>query len=243
MASTSETGHAKNVANFQVLISFVNGYGANYNPSKAKLKLLNLVAIQATGASDIATVITDNTGFNNKVNDRFIDFSDTKTLSTRLINAFEASDASPQKIKDAKAFNRKIQGKRAKESIQTIDPNTPAPNTISISQQSYDQLIQHLAGLNAVLISETSYLPNETILKTATITAKINSLIARNSDVDNAYTKVSNSRLKRDKTLYAPETGLVEVAAEVKKYVLSLYGASSPEYKQIKGIAFKRNKK
>ena len=76
-----------------------------------------------------------------------------------------------------------------------------------------------------------------------TITAKINSLIARNSDVDNAYTKVSNSRLKRDKTLYAPETGLVEVAAEVKKYVLSLYGASSPEYKQIKGIAFKRNKK
>ena len=31
MASTSETGHAKNVANFQDLIEFVTGYGATYN--------------------------------------------------------------------------------------------------------------------------------------------------------------------------------------------------------------------
>ena len=34
MPSTSETGHAKNVANFEDLISFCNGYGATYNPSK-----------------------------------------------------------------------------------------------------------------------------------------------------------------------------------------------------------------
>lgn len=34
MASTSEVGHAKNVANFQDLIAFVDGYGATYNPTK-----------------------------------------------------------------------------------------------------------------------------------------------------------------------------------------------------------------
>jgi hypothetical protein len=39
MASTSETGHAKNVANFQDLIAFVKGYGTTYNPSKSALKL------------------------------------------------------------------------------------------------------------------------------------------------------------------------------------------------------------
>jgi len=32
MASTIETGHAKNVANFQHLIAFVKGYGEMYNP-------------------------------------------------------------------------------------------------------------------------------------------------------------------------------------------------------------------
>ena len=39
MASTTETGHAKNVATFEDLISFCTGYGATYNPSKAALKL------------------------------------------------------------------------------------------------------------------------------------------------------------------------------------------------------------
>lgn len=31
MTSTSEKGHAKNVANFQSLIEFVTGYGTTYN--------------------------------------------------------------------------------------------------------------------------------------------------------------------------------------------------------------------
>ena len=42
MASTTETGHAKNVANFEDLISFCTGYGAPYNPSKASIKLAAL---------------------------------------------------------------------------------------------------------------------------------------------------------------------------------------------------------
>ena len=48
MASTSETGHAKNVANFQDLIEFVTGYGATYNPSKNSLKLPQLISLKAS---------------------------------------------------------------------------------------------------------------------------------------------------------------------------------------------------
>ncbi len=32
MASTSETGNAKNVANFQDLVAFVTAYGVTYTP-------------------------------------------------------------------------------------------------------------------------------------------------------------------------------------------------------------------
>ena len=42
MASTSETGHAKNIANFQDLISFCQGYGTLYNPTKESLKIPQL---------------------------------------------------------------------------------------------------------------------------------------------------------------------------------------------------------
>lgn len=41
----SETGHAKNIANFQDLISFCQGYGASYNPTKESLKIPQLLAL------------------------------------------------------------------------------------------------------------------------------------------------------------------------------------------------------
>ena len=243
MASTSETGHAKNVANFQDLIAFVTGYGATYNPSKNALKLPQLITLQTTSQTKIADVVTKNTAYNNSVNDRLTAFSNIKSLSTRLVNALETTDASPEKIADAKGFNRKMQGKRASSSDAPTDPSTPAPTTISASQQSYDQQIQHLAGLISVLQSEPSYTPNENELKIVTLTAKQADLTAKNNAVATAYTNISNSRILRDKTLYDVNTGLVDIATEVKKYVKSLFGASSPEFAQVKGIEFKKAKK
>ena len=144
MASTSETGHAKNVANLQDLISFVTGYGATYNPTKNALKLPQLNALYTASQTSLADVITKNTAYNNEVNERVNAFSGLKVLSTRLVNALETTDATAQVIKDAKGFNRKLQGKRASTATTPIEPNTPAPATISTSQQSYDQQIQHL---------------------------------------------------------------------------------------------------
>lgn len=70
MASTSETGHAKNVANFQDLIEFVTGYGISYNPSKNSLKLPQLIALKASAEGNLADIISKNTNYNNKVNER-----------------------------------------------------------------------------------------------------------------------------------------------------------------------------
>lgn len=54
MPSTSETGHAKNIANFETLISFCIGYGSSYNPSKEALKVANLQAILTTAKANLA---------------------------------------------------------------------------------------------------------------------------------------------------------------------------------------------
>lgn len=243
MASTSEVGHAKNVANFQDLIAFVTGYGPTYNPTKTALKLATLNTLLAASQTKLTDVVTKNTAYNNAVNERLEAFSNLKSLSTRLINALETTDATPQKIKDAKGFNRKMQGKKAASTAKPADPNTPAPNTISASQQSYDQQIQHLAGIISVLQSEPSYTPNETDLKIATLSTKQADLITKNNAVSTTYTGVSNSRIARDKTLYNLDTGLVVTATEVKKYIKAVFGASSPEFAQVKGIEFKKAKK
>ena len=242
MASTSEVGHAKNVANFQDLIEFVTGYGATYNPSKSSLKLAQLVALKATAEAKLTDVISKNTNYNNKVNERMVAFSNLKSLSTRLVNALQTTDATTQTINDAKTFNRKMQGKKASASQTPTDPNAPAPTTISTSQQSYDQLIQHLTGLKSVLEEEPSYTPNETDLQVATIDAKIADLTAKNTAVSTAYTNISNSRISRNETLYTSDNGIFETASEVKKYIKSVFGASSPQYNQVSGIKFSKPK-
>lgn len=243
MASVSETGHAKNVANLQDLISFVTGYGTTYNPTKNALKLPQLTALYTASQASLADVVTKNTAYNNKVNERVVAFKDLKSLSTRLINALQTTDATSEKIADAKAFNKKMQGIRAKAVETPSDSNAPAPNTISTSQQSYDQQIQHLAGIISVLQSEPSYAPNENDLKIVTLTAKQTDLTAKNSAVATAYANVSNSRIARDKTIYGEDTGLFDIATEVKKYIKSVFGATSPQFAQVKGIEFTKKRK
>lgn len=241
MASTNETGHAKNIANFQNLIDFVEGYEAVYNPSKNTLKLPQLQALLTDANTKLADVVAKNTIHNNKVNERQAAFSDLKLLSTRLINALQTTDASDELIKDAKFFNRKIQGRRASSANPTPNnPNAPTPTTISTSQQSYTQLIQHFAGLIEVLKSEPSYTPNETDLKITTLVAKKDALTTLNNEVSTTFVVVSNARLARNATLYTNELNIYEIALEIKKYIKSIFGTTSPEFAQIKGIDFKK---
>lgn len=242
MASNSEVGHAKNVANFQDLITFVEGYGPSYNPSKTSLTAEQLTSLHASANASLQNVINLNTAYNDAVNNRIEAFADLRPLSTRLVNALEATDAPQEKIDDAKGYNRKIQGQRASKEEKPLDPNQPVPKRISVSQQSYDQLIQHFEGLIAVLASEPSYAPNETELQITALQTKAQDLKDKNNQVATAYTAVSNARLERNRILYQENTGLVDTALDVKKYVKSVYGASSAEYNQIKGIKFKNEK-
>lgn len=240
MASTSEKGHAKNVANFQELIEFVTGYGALYNPSKNNLRLPKLISLKIEAEAKLEDVIDKNTNYNNKVNERIIAFNGLKTLATRLINALQTTEATAKTIDNAKVFNRKIQGKKATTAQAPVDTNALAPNTISTSQQSFDQIIQHLAGLTSILESEISYTPNEPDLQVATIKSIIADLTVKNTAVATAYASVSNARIARNETLYASSTGLVETASEVKKYIKSVFGATSPQFAQVKGIEFRK---
>jgi len=239
MAKISETGHAINVANFQKVIDFVVGYGAAYNPSKTVLKLVNLNTKIDAEKINLAAVITKNTAYNDAINNRVTEFENIRPLSTRIISALSVTDATTEKIDDAKSYNRKIQGKRAKPlPAVSVLPNPPAPNNISVSQQSYDQLVQHFDGLVSVVSTETTYTPNENDLKVVTLTTKGADLLASNNAVGTAFTGISNARRNRNKGLYTVKTGLVAIAESVKDYVKSIYGYASPEYKQISKIMF-----
>lgn len=243
MPSTSETGHAKNVANFQDLISFCAG-NASYNPSSVPLTLASLNAKLTAARAALATLTAEQTGFNNAVNNRKIAFEGLKQLSTRVINAFDASGADAEAVKDARTINRKLQGARAakitKPAADETPGATPPPdNSISVAQLSYDQQIEHLSRFIALLDSSAAYMPNETDLTVAALQSKLANLQGANTAVIDAYTLYSNKRIARNETLYNPVTGLVATAINVKKYVKSVFGATSPQYKQVSGLQFR----
>lgn len=247
MANTSETGHAKNVANFEELISFCNGYGATYNPSKIAIQIASLNTLRGNAITVIEDVKSANTSFINATNARVIAFTPIKPLATRIVNALSATDASDELIKDAKTFNRKVQGSRKGGSAKPETPPIPpaddaADKKISVSQQSYDSLVENFTKLGQLAVTEPSYTPNEVDLQLVTLTALVTDLAAKNTAVINATTAVSNARIARNKILYQPKTGLYDIAQEVKKYVKSVFGATSPQYKQVSKIKFTSHK-
>ena len=101
MASTSETGHIKNIANFEDLIAYCQSYGPMYNPSNPLLTIAQLQATYTAAQSVINEFKTQKTSFDSAVNLRRNAFEDLKPLSTRIVNALIASGASKLTIDDA----------------------------------------------------------------------------------------------------------------------------------------------
>ena len=244
MASTSETGHAKNVANLDQLISFVTGYGAIYNPSKAGIKLTALQTLSTNAKNAINAVNTALPAYSNAVAAREVAFEPLKKLSTRILNALKATDTTTQVDDNATTLVRKLQGKRATPK-KTEEEKTIAKaegtetKEVSSSQLSYDSQIDSFDKLIKLLASVTLYAPNEAELKVTALTAILNDLRAKNTAVISATTPLSNARISRNVILYKENTGLVDITVDTKTYIKSLYGATSPQYKQVSKLEFK----
>lgn len=244
MASTTETGHAKNAANFDLLISFVTSYGTAFNPSKAGLKLAALQTLATNAKNTLNAVNTALPAYSNAVAAREAAFEPLNKLITRVNNALKATDTTQQVDENARTLVRKIQGTRAtakktdkeKAALKAEGKET---KEISSSQMSYDSRLDNLDKLIKLLTSITLYAPNEADLKVTALTTLYNDLKAKNTAVVTATALLSNARISRNDILYKTNTGLVDIALDTKTYIKSLYGATSPQYKQVSTLEFK----
>ena len=244
MPSTSEVGHAKNVANFGDLITYCTAYGTTYNPPKPALQLASLNNLLATAKAELATVATSKNVFDTVTGDRQAIFENLKSLSTRIINFLPVTEATAQTVADAQTINNLIQGRRSSTTPEptTNEDGTPQNKTVSTSRQSYDMLTENFSSLIDLVSSIPTYTPNEAELTVASLNDYLQQLQTANTSVTGAEVTYSNARIARDKTLYADKIGLVDVALDVKKYVKAIFGATTAEFNQVSGIKFtKRN--
>ena len=244
MASTSETGHAKNAANLQSLIASVIGYGAAYNPSKASLKLPALQVLDTNCNNAVKAVNAAFPAYAQAIADRETAFVPLSKLTTRVLNALKATDTSTQVIETAQSFIRKIQGTRAArkktdEEKAALAAKGKATKEISTSQMSFDNRLDNFDKLIQLLDSSPLYTPNETDLQLTTIKTYYDTLNAKNAAVKTAIIPLSNARISRDEIMYKAGASMVDIALDVKTYIKSVFGATSPQYKQVSKLAFK----
>ncbi len=248
MSTSVETGHAKNVANFKKMIAFVAAYGAQYNPSSVELQLGSLNVKAAEAQQALTNLNTHFTNYGHAVSKRETAFAPLQKLSTKMLNALKASNASHAVIEHMQSQNRKMQGKRAGKKLPepSANPNQPlaeqSATQVSVSQQGYDNRLDVLDKQIKILAGTPAYHPNESELSLAGLQDHYTALNDENTAVVNTIAGLSKARLNRNQVMYHPETGMVAIAMHTKNYVKSLFGASSANYKQIAGLSFKTAK-
>jgi hypothetical protein len=243
MASTSESGHPINIANFETIVADVTSYGATYNPSKPTLKLTALSPLLTTSKTTHAGVLSAESTLNLAKDARVVVFKALSPLVTKIINALKATDTTVQVDESAQTLVRKLQGRRATPK-KTDEQKKVAADAgkevieISSSQMSFDSRIDNFDRLIKLLSSVTLYAPNEAELKVTALTAILNDLKAKNLAVTNAEVAVNNARILRFDIMYKDNVGLVDVAYDIKTYIKSVFGATSPQYKKISALKF-----
>ena len=243
--STTESGHAKNVANFEQLVTFCSAYGATYNPVKAAIKLAALNATLVAAKTTITNVNAALPAYSNAIAARQVAFAPLSKLITRVTNAIRAADTSQKVDETVQTLARKLQGRRTKakltdEEKQALAAKGREVKEVSSSQLSFDNQLDNFDKLIKLLTSIPQYAPNEADLKVASLTSLLADLKAKNLAVVTATTPLSNARISRNDLLYKENLGIVDIAQDVKAYIKSVFGATSPQYKQISGLSFKR---
>ncbi|MCY0967924.1 hypothetical protein [Chryseobacterium wangxinyae] len=236
MSSHSEVGHAKNVANLQKITQQVNTYSL-YNPPVENISLASLQTLYNNANAKLNEVADKRQANKNAIVARQSAFENLKSTCTSIMNLLEILGLPQGTLDQARSLNRAMQGS-SKKTTTPPEEGKEAPRTVSTSRQSYTQQTENFGLLVQLLGTIPNYAPNEADLKLNNLNTYHSSLLNTTLVIDQTESELNTRMIERDKMLYAEGTGLYTIAQNVKKYVKSLYGATSPEYTNVSAIKF-----
>lgn len=243
MASTSETGHAKNISNFQEMIDACAGYGLPYQPSRDNLKLTALNTQKAACAAAHTALKDPLADYGQAVGNREKLYESVDPLVTRINNQFQLTSAPDNVKKNEDTTAKKVRGTNRKRKKPLPPGEAPEDEAHSTSQRSFVMIADNFETLISILEAEPTYDPAEDDLKVTALKAVHTQMLSLNTATNTAFDALNTVRTARNLLLYAEGTGLVDIALDVKKYVASVFGTRSTKYKEISGLKFTRMRK
>jgi hypothetical protein len=241
MNITSESGVNTSLNNFSKLIDICESMGASYNPVPQNLQIA-ILKEHAVNVKGAITHVDKTQAISITAEDaRQKTFSTLLPLVTRVQAIAIVLGLPDAIIVHVKEIVRKIRGQRARK-IKSDQTEEETKKHISVSQLSFGEQIEHLNQLIALLKSQPAYTPAETDLTVTALDQLLLAMQTTNAEAMETEVALANARQERNQLLYAPKTGMIDIALAVKEYVKAVFGASSPQYKMIKHISFKNRK-
>lgn len=240
MASTSEVGHAKNVANFKLLLNNFAAIGAPYNPTNPQLQL-TFLQNKYTSAFNIQKSVNDLLApYTMAVDTREQLFKPLNKELTKLRKAYKATEGvTTVELDNLMTIIRKLKGeKKSKPKSQAETPDEA--ETHSTSQLSYDQRTNTLDALISLLQNTPNYNPNEPEYQVATYQAKKEAMLEATQKVAETFIPLNTARSERNKELYLADDNLVDIAIKAKDYAATILDTNSAQYKAIAKIKFRK---
>lgn len=173
------------------------------------------------------------------VNKRQYAFQKMGPLTTQIINAATVISEDKKLMEDMKGIVDKIRGTLPKPKTNDYQEGQEVTEARSNSQRSYDNLAAHFGKIIDILEVISGYTPNETEITIPELQTYHALLLEHNDTTSQTLKAVQNARRERDHAFYNEDEGLYMRTQLVKKYVKSVYTASSPESQQISGIEFR----
>ena len=239
MASSSETGHNKNVANFSTAYQVLEEMGPLYNPSNAKIQLVTLNPIRSSLQLVITELNNKKPIYKNAVAAREIAILPLGKLMTKSSNYSKSIDISSTDKENITNLAKKIRGD---QKPRNLNPETTENEWVSTSQMSYDSRIANLDTYITQLESHPQYAPNETEIQIASFQTLHSTLVSLSSAVNSAGNTLITARKNRNEILYSNDTNVIQLVKDIKAYLKSLGDAGKPYYNAIVKLQFKDNK-
>ena len=239
MASTSETGHSKNVANFATAIQVLQEMGSLYNPSNPNLLIANLNTVKTNLGTTITFLNNKKPAYKNAVADREILIAQLPSRLTMSLNYAKSTNISQT---DKENLASQVKKMRGDKKTKVVNPDTAEGDSISTSQMSYDSRIANLDTYISQLSSLNEYIPNETVIQITDLQSFHQNLTNSSTLVNSAGNELITGRKNRNDVLYNNPLNVIQLVREIKAYLKSLGTAAEPYYKAIVKLQFKDTK-
>ncbi|MDR1223414.1 MAG: hypothetical protein LBL07_11140 [Tannerella sp.] len=242
MISKTESGINTYVGHFDQLIAVCKNFGPSYDPVPVNLQIGSLMYQVDTIKKSVTAVDVAIPAYLVANGARIKKFALLPPLATRVQAVAIVLGLPDTVIVHIKEVVRKIRGQRAHKIEPAPEPNSEPARHISVSQVSFNEQIEHLNQLIALVESQPAYTPAEPDLSVDALKTLLDEMRTTNSAVMAAEAPLASLRQERNRLLYAPKTGMMDTALMVKEYVKAVFGTSSPQYRKVNQIQFKNKK-